>query len=219
MEIAVKIPYKITPVSKKKKKIHSKRTVSVSDAVYTFLQNFKLELGDKLGGKISFNMVIQALINDHIDLQNVKSELKQIKTEADKTQEYIRDLLKTALSAQPKYIPINQGNSSPPPPPPTSAGIPTISSLKPPIKVLRKLDVPSPESLKTDAEVKQAFEKEKRMVFNGQIRKPSEILAMTCPNHSKSDLKEFDGVPPSLFQKSFALQNSNRFKKLKRKVL
>ena len=38
-------------------------------------------MAEKLGGRISYNMVVQSLLTDHFDLENVKGEIQLLKDE------------------------------------------------------------------------------------------------------------------------------------------
>ena len=68
-------------------------------------------------------------------------------------------------------------------------------------------------------EEKDAFNKERAAIFDGHIRKPSEILALTKPEHASHEIKEFKGKKPSLLKKSYALKNADKFKKQKKREL
>jgi hypothetical protein len=210
------------------------KVITVTDELNESLKKLQDELTKKMGGKITYNMVIQSLIQEHIDLQNVKIELAEIQAEADKTQELIKELLKTAISnnqnllsvghpAQPQvqplvvtyahpagmpgmYPPMMPGypGSMPVPPSPPPSGPP---KAPPP----RKEYMPPPNT----ANIKSDYQKEINAVLSGEIMKPSDILKITKPKHAEVEVKalsddEIAAKQPTAF---FAETNPDHFKK------
>ena len=238
------ISSKAKKTTKSKPKSTGKKSVVLDASTHNALVNIRDEMSQKMGGRITYSMVIQTLLNDRIDLQNVQKEMQQIKAEADQTQEFIKGLLEKAISNQnpviampnqyqmPYYPPNGQmmggmqppnsnnlgypsmaQNRPPPPPPPSMSPPPT--TVPPPIKP-PEINL---EDIETDSEIKDAFNKEKKAIFDGNLRKPSEILAMTKPKHSEHQIAHFSGDAPSLVKNSFALKNAPKFKKeLKREL-
>ncbi len=184
--------------SAKKKKKRKKKTITVDASVHNALTLMKEELRDKIGGRITFNMVVRNLLNNDIELKNVRAELKRIKKESDETQEFIKQLLTKAISTPTQVVAVPQPNNHgthgmPPAPPPQSSYAPSQAGPAPPPPPAPKpdLDVPEIEIPETDAEVKNAFNEERKAIFDGHIRRPSEILAATKPEHASQKVKEY----------------------------
>lgn len=188
-----------TPSEKKRNNAERRRSITVDSEIYLALKKMKDSMSDKLAGKTSFNMVIQALFQDHDDLINVRKELEDLKKETEETQNYIRDMLKLALSAKnqaqiiasPQFLPSNFPIESLNPPPP--------KTLSPPKKPSNYIP-PDTGNLKKDyvAEITQ--------LFTGEIIKPSDLIKITQPKHKDAEIKEIDEktVVPDIFEKSTA---------------
>ncbi|MHA1819130.1 MAG: hypothetical protein ACTSU2_16400 [Promethearchaeota archaeon] len=172
----------LTPTSQVKKKI------TIDGNVYKTLSKIRNDMSKKLGGRITFNMVIQTLIHDRIDLENMKKEFEQLKQEMDETQEYIKNMLELALQtpktlpsviAATGYIPTANlsGNTQIPPSPP--------SPPKPPKAAIpKKLNYVPPKT----GDLKRDYVVEIKQLFTGTILKPSEILKITKPKHMNSKI-------------------------------
>ena len=179
------------------------KSISIDPQVYKSLLKLRTGMSNKMAGKITFNMVIQSLLQDNTDLVNIKSELLALKSEMDETQNYLKEMLKLALEKpQPQYIPIAgapqiiSGPIQPPPPP-------MAPQIAPPRAPPKAYIAPDTGDLKKDyvAEISQ--------VFNGEIRKPSEIAKITQPKHINAEIKELDKeqiekVAVNIFEKSTA---------------
>jgi len=179
------------------------KSISIDPQVYKSLLKLRAGMSNKMAGKITFNMVIQSLLQDSFDLINMKSELLTLKSEMDETQDYLKEMLKLALEKpQPQYIPIAgapqiiSGPIQPPPPP-------MAPQIAPPRAPPKAYIAPDTGDLKKDyvAEISQ--------VFNGEIRKPSEIAKITQPKHINAEIKELDKeqiekVAVNIFEKSTA---------------
>lgn len=211
------------------------KAITVSDELNESLKKLQEELTKKMGGKITYNMVIQSLIQDHIDLQNVKVELAEIQAEADKTQELIKELLKTAITnnqnllsvghpaqaqVQPVVVTYAPPTGMPGMYPPMMPGYPSGMPMPPnpppsgPPKAPpapRKEYVPPPNT----ANIKSDYQKEINAVLSGDIVKPSDVLKLTKPKHAEVDVKalsddEIVARQPTNF---FAETNPDHFKK------
>jgi len=207
-----------------KKEIRSK-SISIAIDTYEKLLKIKEKLTQKLGGSINFNVVIQSLINDHLDLENVKKELIEMQNQAIETAEYLKNLLQLALeksSITPQIIPLPQVTTAsiinpsleytqtttliPPPPPPKPPLSPEEIELRK--KRLQELE-------NKNLELKEQFVKELHLVFDGTEKKPSEILKITKPLHEAGKIHKIDEDKnvPDIFSKSFVMQNLDKFKK------
>ena len=191
------------------KKCKVRKSISIDLDAYETLKKIKNEITNKLGGRITFNMVVQSLINDHNDLINIKSEIVEIRNEANKTNEYIKDMLKLALSTSVATTNNNSGfiqsNNNTPmlKAPPTAPPV-----VSPPTKAPKKITYRSPNS----GNLKKDYINEIKQVFNGSFVKPSDILKITKPKHLDSVIKEIDENTevPDIFERSSA----KNFKKL-----
>lgn len=166
------------------------RSISVHSDIYLTLRKMRTEMQEALGGRVTFNMVIQRLLNEHVDLLNVRGELKEIKSEAEETQNYIKQMLRLALETKsPLSINSNQPVLHEPPRPP---------EIK---KVKRKeYRAPSTGNLKRD------YVQEISHLFTGEILKPSDVLNITKPEHQNGRIEEItdDTTVPDIFERSTA---------------
>ncbi|MHA1338692.1 MAG: hypothetical protein ACTSRZ_01540 [Promethearchaeota archaeon] len=222
-----------------KKKTKGSRSISVSLDVYMKLVKMKEKLAQKLGGRINFSMVIQSLINDHIDLQNVKKELIEMRNQASETSEYLKNILQIALekqSATTQIIPVagipatTASNPNivsninpyalPAQPLPVPMPPPSPLSLKPPLTAeeIKKRKHKIEEIETKSLEVKEQFIKEIHVVFDGTPRKPSEILKITKPKHEKGEIHEIKDEKsiPNIFDESYAMKHIEEFKRKKK---
>src|SRR6056297_3428001 len=99
---------KKTKKKKKKSKSYSSKSISVKPEVYNALKARKKDLKGDIGGRITFSMVVRSLLKDSVELENVKAELGRIKQEADETQDFIKKMLKKAISAPTQLVAIPQ---------------------------------------------------------------------------------------------------------------
>ncbi|MBD3350711.1 MAG: hypothetical protein GF364_04405 [Candidatus Lokiarchaeota archaeon] len=179
----------------KKKGSNVRKSIAVDGNVHKILKNLKNELSAELGGRITFNMVIKSLIQDSNDLQNVKSELKRLQQETMQTQDYIKEMLKLALSSQGSTqivaVPANGSSMLPPAPP---------KRLAPPKK--RRTDYKPPNS----GHLKKDFVNEINQLFVGESLKPSDILKITKPKHKDAEIKNIEENQqiPDIFEHSTA---------------
>lgn len=195
-----------------KNKVIKKSSISIERGIYETLKKIRNEMSFKLGGRVTFNMVLQSLLNDHLDLMNTSSELKNIQNETEKMQNYLKSVLKLALintNQQPQYIPISgiqlyQNNTTPPPPSPYPIKNQNDISLK--YNILSKYNPPNTGDLKKD------YVNEIKQIFNGVILKPSEVVKLTKPKHLDAKIEEIDEfyTIPDIFKRSIA----KRFKKI-----
>ncbi len=88
----------------------ARSSIAVNGAILKILKQFREDLHAKLGGKITYNLVIQSLLQDRTDLVNLRKEMESIKKELEDTQTFIRDLLKQAISKPAQII---VGSSTP----------------------------------------------------------------------------------------------------------
>ena len=123
------------------------------------------------------------------------------------------NLTPKTLTVKRKTICLNQANFQ------NNFVNPTFTPPPPPPPKLTEVDLPAIEDIKTDAEVEEAFSKEKREIFDGNPRKPSEIIQVTRPKHKDAVVLEFEGNKPSLIKSSFALKNPGRYRKRKKREL
>jgi hypothetical protein len=221
-------------MGKKKKTSVSKKAISVDFSIYNILNQFKEDMETRMGGSITFNMVIQSLINDRLDLDNTKSELIKIQKEAQETQLYIRQLLMKAID-RPKSVAI--APSPPPvqhsylPPPPQYLSSPTqgspnqqLNSLSNSPPSLLPQASPSPSATqpikpyqppRATKNVRNDLITEVKAVFTGEILKPSDVLKMAQPTHAKAEVKSLsdDEIEKREPQHFHAEENQEKFKK------
>ncbi|MCP4760320.1 MAG: hypothetical protein GY870_00975 [archaeon] len=187
--------------------VKGRKSISVDTILYNTLRNMRDEMSQKLGGKVTFNMVVQSLLYDHCDLKNVKGELAEIKCEMDETQNYLKDMLKLALinsKQQTQFIPIQNsvGVFNPPSPPSPPLSLPNRSKIRPPTN-FKPIN---------SGDLKKDYIYEIKQIFNGSFLKPSEVINITQPKHKDSDIEEL-GINievPDIFERSVA----KHFKKL-----
>jgi hypothetical protein len=86
------MPVKKSSGRKKSTSKSESKAITLSTPVFAAIKKIQEELESKLGGKMTYAMVIQSLLQDRIDLENVRKELKEIQEETDKTQDLIKDL-------------------------------------------------------------------------------------------------------------------------------
>ncbi len=155
-----------------------RKSVSVDGQVYNAIKHMKETMSQKSHGRFTFNMVIQSLLHDHVDLQNLKSELNLIKKEMEDTQTYLKDMLKLALTnskPQVQYIPISgQSFPTPSPPPAPPRGPPKKINYKPP----------------NTGNLMKDYVKEIKQLFKGDILRPSDVAGITKVKHINSKVKE-----------------------------
>jgi hypothetical protein len=188
-----------TPSEKNIGKEDRRKSITVDNEIYLALKKMKDSMSDTLAGKTTFNMVVQSLFHDHDDLLNVKQELESLKKETEETQNYIRDMLKLALSAKsqtqfigsPQFMPMNLTTESLIPPPP--------KQLAPPKKTSNYI-APDTGNLKKD------YINEITQLFTGEVIKPSDLIKITKPKHIDSEIKPIaeEAVIPDIFEKSTA---------------
>lgn len=143
---------------------------------------------------VSWNEVLSYFFKELKDQATRIKELENQVEELGGKVEHKTDVIEQIalnLSKQPppmmmQSVPIMTQNTlvSPPPPP----------QLPP--KTVPLLDI------KPSGNLKQDLIKESKMVFDGQIRSPSEILKLCKPPHENGTVKEFTGDEPSLTETS-----------------
>jgi hypothetical protein len=158
-----------------------RKSISIDGQVYNTIKKMKSTMSEKSHGRFTFNMVIQCLLQDHVDLQNLRSELELIKKEMEDTQEYLKEMLKLALTnskPQVQYIPISSPPLSTPPsvPPPTTLAPPKKINYKPP----------------DTGNLMQDYVKEIKQLFKGDILRPSDVVGITKVKHKDSKIKELE---------------------------
>lgn len=156
-----------------------RKSISLDGQVYNTIKHMKDTMSKTSHGRITFNMVIQSLLQDHMDLQNLRSELALIKKEMEDTQSYLKEMLKLALmnsKQQVQYVQMTgQALSTPPPPAPTRG---------PPKKLTYK--APNTGNLMRD------YVKEIKQLFKGDILRPSDVVGITKVKHRESEVKELE---------------------------
>jgi hypothetical protein len=187
----------VTILSKKttqKKTVDQRKSITVDSDMYLALKKLKDSMSDLLGGKTTFNMVIQSLFHDHDDLINVKQELEYIKKETEETQNYIRDMLKLALSAKSQAQIIMPSN------------LQVDSLVPPPPKVNVPPKKPSNYVAQDTGNMKKDYINEITQLFTGEVIKPSDLIKITKPKHINSDIKQIteEAIIPDIFEKSTA---------------
>lgn len=181
-------------------------TIEVSKLIYDVLTKMKENLTPQIGDKASYTLVLQILLREHYLLPKCKKKKKElqeeIKTIKNNHEQFMKKLLleKTShpVMAVPNYqvsTPMMAPPLSPPPKPP---------------KPLQKITVDI-SNIKTPQEIKAALAEESKQVFDGVVRKPSEILAMTKPKHASSEVKQFEGTPPTLNNQTSIVAKKKEF--------
>lgn len=226
------MPKKTTRSAKMKKstKKSDSKAISINEETFKALERRKLEIEATLGGRATYSIVIRSLLNDHIDLENIRQEMEQIKEEAETTQEFIKEVLKLAVTspASPAAIispvfPQNTGFINPPPPSPPSLSPPPPPTPQSPPKNNPNGSNPQHSqtitTIKTNykppntANLRSDYQKEIKQVFNGEILKPSEVLNLTQPKHKNAEIKELkeDAPIPEVENISFVHKNAAHF--------
>jgi hypothetical protein len=157
----------------------TRKSVSIDGQVYKTIKHMKNTMSRQSHGRFTFNMVIQSLLQDHVDLQNLRSELTLIKKEMEETQDYLKEMLKLALTnskPQVQYIPVSGQPRAVPPPPAPPRG--------PPKKINYK--APNTGNLMKD------YVKEIKQLFRGEILLPSSVVNITKVKHKDSKVKELE---------------------------
>ncbi|MBN2156640.1 MAG: hypothetical protein JW776_11420 [Candidatus Lokiarchaeota archaeon] len=158
--------FKDIPVQELTKDSLTRKSVSIDGQVYKTIKRMKSTMSQKSHGRFTFNMVIQSLLQDHVDLQNLRSELLVIKKEMEETQNYLKEMLKLALinsKPQVQYIPISGQPLTTPPP--------LSPSRNPPKKI--EYIPPNTGNLMRD------YVKEIKQLFKGEILRPSDVAEIT----------------------------------------
>ncbi|TFG19584.1 MAG: hypothetical protein EU530_05820 [Promethearchaeota archaeon] len=156
-----------------------RKSISIDGQVYKSIKHMKDTMSQKSHGRFTFNMVIQSLLQDHVDLQNLRSELTLIKKEMEDTQNYLKEMLKLALTnskPQVQYIPVT-GQALVAPPPPA-----------PPRNPLKKINYTPPNT----GNLMKDYVKEIKQLFRGEILLPSAVVDITKVKHKDSIVKELE---------------------------
>ncbi len=163
--------------------IHSdpliRKSVSIDGQVYKTIKHMKDTMSHKSHGRFTFNMVIQSLLQDHVDLQNLRSELTLIKKEMEDTQNYLKEMLKLALTnskPQVQYIPVTGQTLAAPSPPAPPRSPPKKINYKPP----------------NTGNLMKDYVKEIKQLFRGEILLPSVVVDITKVKHKDSKVKELE---------------------------
>lgn len=183
-------------------------TISVNSLTYKVLTKMRNNLTKQIGDKATYNLVLKVLLKEHYSLPGLKQEITKKEEELHKLKEKHSMFMEKLLLDKSKQPVVVNGNISsnssltPPPPPP--------SSKKKPLKKIKQIDL---SKLKTPNEVKQALQDESKQVFDGVMRKPSEILAMTSPKHKDATIKEIEKEQIiDLEKKSSVMKNPDFYK-------
>ena len=177
--------FKDISILKAAKDTLNRKSITIDGQVYETIKHIKHTMSKHSHGRFSFNMVIQSLLQDHVDLQNLRSEIELIKKEMEGTQTYLKEMLKLALvnsKSQVQYIPIS--GQSPPSPPPTS----------PPRSSQKKINYTPPNT----GNLMRDYVKEIKLLFTGEILRPSDVVNITKPTHGNvpvNNLKEDYLIP------------------------
>lgn len=134
-----------------KKKI----TASMDFEQYAEFKKFQSNLKKKLGGRITYAMAIQYLLNSNRKMKKAIKKLRKINRDNKK---YLENLLKNSVS-RPMIIPAAKNFDLMDPPRPPS----------PPRKINSAYEF--------DEKIKKEFAIELKQTFTGEILKPSDILA------------------------------------------
>lgn len=182
--------------------IRKTKPIYVDGEIFDRISNLKREIGQNLGIKGTANLVVQHWLDHSQKYEDMKTENEKLQEELNTMQAYVQDLLKQSIYrggmhlTSNQFVPSAPSYPTPPPPPPRP---PTGPPAHPPICIPLDIDpidfVPS-EDLKSD------LAKESKLVFNGNIRRPSEILQLCSPDHKDGKISEFNGEEPNLLKKS-----------------
>lgn len=156
-----------------------RKSISIDGQVYKTIKHMKDTMSRQSHGRFTFNMVIQSLLQDHMDLQNLRSELTLIKKEMEDTQNYLKEMLKLALTnskPQVHYIP--------------ASGQPLIapSHPAPPRGPPKKINYKAPNT----GNLMKDYVKEIKQLFRGEILLPSSVVDITKVKHKDSKIKELE---------------------------
>ncbi|WP_371806766.1 hypothetical protein [Candidatus Lokiarchaeum ossiferum] len=192
--------------SPKSNSVRKTKPIYVDGEMFERISNLKLEIGQSLGIKGTANLVVQHWRDHSQKYEDMKIENEKLQKELDTMQMYVQDLLKQSIYrggmhlTSNQFVPSAPAYPTPPPPPPR----PPSGTPVPPPKIqpleIDPIDFAPSEDLKSD------LAKESKLVFNGSIRRPSEILQLCCPDHKDGKINEFDGEEPDLLNKSYLVQ-------------
>ncbi|MHA1111613.1 MAG: hypothetical protein ACTSRE_10960 [Promethearchaeota archaeon] len=175
----LRLIFKDIPVSDINTDSLIRKSVSIDGQVYKTIKHMKDTMSQLSHGRFTFNMVIQSLLQDHMDLQNLRSELTLIKGEMEDTQSYLKEMLKLALTnskPQVQYIPVTGQPLAAPPPPAPPRGPP------------KKINYKSPNT----GNLMKDYVKEIKQLFKGDILRPSDVAGITKVKHKDSKIKELE---------------------------
>ena len=158
--------------------------IDVEKLIYNILSKMKNNLSRQIGEDASYTLVIQVLLREHYSIPRLEDEisriedrLKEKELDYNKLDKEHKEFMKELLLKDNKPVfmgmslqPGHQGPYSPPPPPSKPKEIIDLSKLK------------------TTNDVKKDVKAEMKAVFNGDIRKPSEIAKLTKPKHLESKI-------------------------------
>ena len=212
----------------KKSTTATKKAITIDANNLAVLDQLKEEMVAKLGGNITYNMVIQRLVADHTDLENTRQELIEIQKEAEETQVFLKELLLKAVErpSMPTFVPMpspvaTTTITSPPPPPPSNLTSPnqppsTLPTTPPPIVQLPPVPKPYQPPPQTK-DLRKDYHNEICAVFTGQVLKPSEVLKLAQPKHSTVKVETLsDQEASDRSQVTFhAEANAEKFKTIK----
>jgi len=190
--------------------------IKVTGEAVAKLRVYKAMIVKKIGNRpVSDNELILSLLNLYSDNKDMWVRLKSAESNASKYEIQLlevrnqlienKELLISAITRphSPTYSlpigtqPIIAPNTfAPPPGPPPPLNIPEL-----------------------DGEIEGDFNEERKAIFDGTIRKPSDILKATQPEHAKHEVIEFVGKKPSLLKASYALENADKFRKEQKRTL
>ena len=127
----------------------------------------------------------------------LKIEIGQLKSKLKGEHDFLKEAHIASVSrpimlgqSQAQYIPTQNNFPTPPPP----------SKMIPQGQPRKMIEFKPSEDLKAD------LVKESSMIFDGQIRSPSEILKLCKPKHEESIVVEFEGDEPSLMNTSHIIK-------------
>lgn len=186
-----------------------KYSFSVDKLLYSVLTKMKNNLGKQIGDKATYKLVIKILLKEHYSIPHLKKKIEELNQKLDKKEKEQSDFLKNLLMKKSEvttvpYLTPHQYNAPPshqPPPPP-----------QPPHKKIN-IDL---TKIVTPADVTASLKNESKQVFDGTIKKPSEIIAMTQPKHINSkdqsyNENEINKIKINLEEKSSVKHKPNFF--------
>ena len=169
----------------------STMTVKVTPNTYIYLKHLRVKYGT----------MEKAIVNLITENKELKLQIGRLKSKVKGEQDFIKTAHLAAVSrpinigqSQAQFTPV-QNTFAPPPPPPK-----LLITNKPQRQMI---DFKPSDDLKAD------LAKESKMVFDGQIRSPSEILQLCKPKHVESTVVEFEGTEPDLTETSHIVQLIN----------